>query len=148
MGWYAIGSFGQTGIPIADGFMAYLNMYDMQVYCIGKGPSTTTVQAPLAGVTLGQSLIIQGQVTDVSAGAKAKVANGEFTSVPAMSDADQSKWMEYIYMQKPMPTNATGVPVNIFATNANGNTEQIATVTSDITGMFHYAWIPSQTGNT
>ena len=63
-----------------------------------------------------------------------------------MSDADQAEWMQYIYMQKPMPTNATGVPVNIFATNANGQTEQIATVTSESNGMFYYAWKPSATG--
>jgi hypothetical protein len=144
--WYAIGSFGQSPVPIADGYMAYLNVYDMQVYCIGKGPSKLTVEAPLSGIALGQSMVIKGTVEDISAGAKAKVASGEFNIVPAVSDASQGEWMRYIYMQKPCPDNATGVPVTIFATDANGHTEQIATVTSDASGLFYYKWVPSQVG--
>ncbi|NLE04775.1 MAG: hypothetical protein GX638_08245 [Crenarchaeota archaeon] len=119
----------------------------MRVYCIGKGPSELTVQAPLSGVSIGQSMIIQGTVTDVCAGAKAKVASGEFQIVPAMSDASQHDWMAYIHQQKPMPTDAVGVPVTIFATNENGETEQIATVTSDTSGLFYYKWLPSETGS-
>jgi hypothetical protein len=146
LGWPGLGSFGQTGLPIADGYMVYLNTYDMQIYCIGKGPSTTTVQAPLSGVTVGQSIIIQGFVNDVSAGAKSKVASGEFSSVPAMSDASQGEWMEHIYMQKPMPADATGVPVVIFATDASGHTEQIATVNSGSSGLYSYEWVPQNPG--
>lgn len=146
-GWPGLGSFGQTGFPIADGYMIYLNTYDMQIYCIGRGPSAITVEAPLAGAIVGQSVTIQGKVTDVSAGAKAKVASGEFTIVPAISDADQGRWMEHVYMQKPMPADATGVPVTLYATDANGNTEQIATVISDSTGLYNFAWTPQATGS-
>jgi len=145
--WFAIGSFGQSPVPIADGYLAYLNVYDNQIYCLGKGPSKITVETPLSGVTVGQSMVIKGTVTDVSAGAQAKVASGEFNSVPAMSDASQGEWMKYIFMQKPMPTDVTGVPVNIFATDANGDTAQIATVTSDSSGLFYYTWAPAHTGS-
>jgi len=36
---------GMTDV-IADGYFAYLNIYDMQVYCVGKGASKLTVEAP------------------------------------------------------------------------------------------------------
>jgi hypothetical protein len=145
-GWPGIGSFGQTAGPIADGYYVYLNIYDMQIYCIGKGPSTTTIEAPLAGLSKGQSLVIQGMVTDQSSGAKEKVASGEFSVVPAMSDESMSKWMEYIYMQKPMPTNATGVTVKLTAVDANGNTVNIGTATTETSGLYSYVWIPENTG--
>ena len=143
--WPGMGSFSQLPMPIADGYMIYYNTYDGQIYCLGKGPSVLTVEAPLSGVRVGESMIIQGTVIDVSAGAQAKVASGEFSSVPAMSDADQGNWMEYIYMQKPMP-DATGVPVTLFATDANGNTEEIGAVTSDSSGLYNFAWTPTAAG--
>ncbi|HEX9261505.1 MAG TPA: PQQ-binding-like beta-propeller repeat protein, partial [Candidatus Bathyarchaeia archaeon] len=54
-------------MAIADGELIYWNNYDQQVYAVGKGPSSTTVEAPMAGVTVGSSLVIRGKVTDVSA---------------------------------------------------------------------------------
>jgi hypothetical protein len=51
-------------------------------------------------------------------------------------------WMGYVYQQKPCPTNATGVTVSIDALDPNGNYIHIATVTSETTGLFHYAWTP------
>ena len=56
------------------------NCYDNQIYCIGKGPSGTTVEAPMTAVTAGDSVVIQGTVTDKSPGTKAK-------GTPAVSDA-------------------------------------------------------------
>ena len=49
-------------------------------------------------------------------------------------------------MQKPMPTNATGVPVTLTAFDPNGNTENIGTVTSDITGNYAISWMPPVPG--
>jgi len=144
--WYSIGTFGQDPVPIADGYMAYLNVYDLQVYCIGKGPSALTVDAPMTAVNTGDSMIIRGTVTDISAGAKSKVASGEFNIVPAMSDASQHDWMAYIYQQKPMPTDATGVQVTLSAISDNGECIDIGTVTSDSSGMFKKAWTPTVAG--
>lgn len=131
---------------IADGIVIALNTYDGQVYAFGKGPSAITVEAPLTGVPQGSSVIIRGTVTDESSGAKAKVANGEFNMVPAISDTTQSQWMEYVYMQKTCPDDITGVPVKIYATGPDGQTNEIAAVTSNANGMFYYAWKPSQAG--
>jgi hypothetical protein len=141
------GGTGTSTAVLADGVLVYYNYYDNSLYAIGKGPSATTVEAPLTAITKGQSVIIRGTVTDQSAGAKAKVANGEFSSVPAISDASQAAWMEYTYMQKPLPTNATGVPVLLFATDSSGVTNQIGTVTSINSGMFYFKWTPPQEGS-
>jgi hypothetical protein len=139
------GQGGSTAV-LADGVLAYYNYYDNSLYAIGKGPSATTVETPLAAVTQGQSVIIKGTVTDQSAGAKKLVQTGEFNVVPAMSDASMANWMEYLYMQKPMPTNATGVSVKLTTVDPNGNTIDIATVNSDANGMYYYKWTPQLEG--
>jgi hypothetical protein len=53
--------------------------------------------------------------------------------------------MEYLHMQKPMPTSVTGVPVQLLAVKADGSMVEIGTVTSD-TGGFRYAWTPPDEG--
>jgi hypothetical protein len=142
--WSISGMF--EGLGVADGYLVGFNGYDNQLYCFGKGPTQLTVEAPLTSVAKGQGMIIQGKIIDTSAGAKAKVESGEFNIIPAISDKDQTAWMEHIYMQKPLPEDVTGVPITIYATDANGNTEQIATVTSDASGLYYYKWVPSQEG--
>ena len=67
--------------------------------------------------------------------------------LPAVSDASQKGWMEYVYMQQPMPTNATGVPVSINVLDSNGNYRQIGTTTSDGSGMFTFTWTPDIAGD-
>jgi len=141
--WAGVGGFADLGWPVADGYISYLNTYDMQVYCIGKGPSATTVTAS-PGV--GSVVTIQGTVTDICAGANRKVASGEFTSVPAISDKDMGAWMEYIHMQKPMPTNATGVPVTIYVSDATGAIVHSEQVASDVSGQYALAWTPTTSG--
>jgi hypothetical protein len=55
--------------------------------------------------------------------------------------------MEYVYMQKPMPTNATGVPVTISVIDSNGNLRQIGTTTTDSSGTFGFTWTPDIPGS-
>jgi hypothetical protein len=54
--------------------------------------------------------------------------------------------MEYLYQQQPKPTNATGVPVQIFVVDANGNYRSIGTTTSDATGFYSLQWTPDIPG--
>jgi hypothetical protein len=54
--------------------------------------------------------------------------------------------MEYLYQQQPKPTNATGVPVQIFVVDANGNYRSIGTTTSDATGFYSLQWKPDISG--
>jgi hypothetical protein len=54
--------------------------------------------------------------------------------------------MEYVYMQKPRPTDATGVPVVISVVDANGNYREIGTVTADSDGFYSLNWTPDIEG--
>jgi hypothetical protein len=145
MGW-GTGMYVGTSDIVADGFFVFLNCYDMQIYTVGKGPSAITVETPLAAITQGSSLVIQGTVTDISAGTRQNEQAARFPNgVPAVSDASQSAWMEYVYMQKPRPTNATGVPITLSVVDANGNYRTIGTTTSN-DGFFSLNWKPDIEG--
>ncbi len=146
MSWSGIGSFGSEGIPIADGFIAYLNNYDAQVYCIGKGPSATSIIVQDDSVAKGENIMIKGFVTDQSAGATEKVSTDEFSSVPAVADESMGPYMEYIYMQKPIPETVLGVPVTLSAVYPDGTSHEIASVTTDKNGMFKKLWQPPNEG--
>jgi hypothetical protein len=132
--WKINGWFEQCAV--ADGKIVSHNCYDNEIYCFGKGPSQTTVSAPQSGVTSGTAMMITGTVTDQSPGQK---------GTPAVSDGDQSAWMAYLHMQKPMPS-ATGVQVTLTAIAADGSSTNIGTVTSDAAGMFKKSWTPTNTG--
>ena len=129
---------GVWGDPLlADGYLVSFNGMDNQIYCFGKGQTETTVEAPLTAVPLGSSVIIKGTVTDQSPGAK---------GAPAIADTDMTEWMNYLYKQHAMPMDAKGVPVTIDAIDPNGNFVHIATVTSDMSGMFKKMWTPETEG--
>jgi hypothetical protein len=131
------GGRGSATSVLADGYLAYYNYYDGRIYSIGKGPSAITVSAPQTVVPKGTSVLITGTVTDQSPGAK---------GTPAISDANMARWMEYIYMQKPKPADATGVTVKLTAYDPNGNSQDLGTTTSDAFGKYGIVWTPSTEG--
>ncbi|HLC01039.1 MAG TPA: hypothetical protein VJL33_06965, partial [Candidatus Bathyarchaeia archaeon] len=138
---------GREGTAVADGTWVYYNYYDGQLYAIGKGPSALTVAAPDVSVEMGKSLVIRGTVTDISAGTKQKEQAARFPNgVPAVSDESQSAWMEYVYMQKPRPTDATGVEVTLSVLDANDNYREIGKTTSNSDGFFTLNWKPDIEG--
>jgi hypothetical protein len=55
-------------------------------------------------------------------------------------------WMAYLHMQKPIPPNATGVPVKLTAVGPSNNPEDLGTVTSDMSGLFSQVWAPTVAG--
>ncbi|HUJ84484.1 MAG TPA: hypothetical protein VLV84_02645, partial [Candidatus Acidoferrales bacterium] len=122
---------------LADGYLTFFNEYDGRMYSVGKGPSATTVSTQATVAPLGSSVLIQGTVTDQSAGAK---------GTPAISDQDMSEWMAYLYNQHAEPTNATGVPVQITAIGPDGTSYPVGTATSDIYGNFGITWTPPAQG--
>ena len=145
-GWGTGMYVGQSDI-VADGFFVFLNCYDSQIYCVGKGPSAMNVQAPTTAAKLGESVIIQGTVTDIAAGTEQNEQAARFPNgVPAVSDESMRSWMEYVYMQKPKPTDVTGVTVELFVTDANNNYRSIGTTTTDSNGFYSYQWIPDISG--
>jgi len=136
----------RMGMAVADGYLISYNIYDGLVYCFGRGPSATTVTAAPKVTALGSSIMIEGTVTDECAGAKGLVQEGKFKSVPAISDKDQSRWMEYLYMQQVKPEDAEGVTVKLTSIDPNGNYQDIGEVTTDIWGNFGTSWVPPVPG--
>jgi PQQ-like domain len=136
-------SSGSQGAAIADGYLVALNGYDNQIYSFGKGPSSTSIETPLNGITQGQSFTIKGTVIDISAGAKQSAITARFPhGLPAVSDVDQTAWMEYVYMQNPKPT-VSGVPVSIDAIDPNGNNINLGTTHSDSSGLYSFQVNPN-----
>jgi hypothetical protein len=130
-------SGGEGILEVADGCVIAGSDYDNTLYVYGKGPSATTVSAPETLIPLGTGVLIKGTVTDQSPGAP---------GTPAISDADQEAWMEYMYQQQAMPTDITGVPVHLTAIDPNGNYQEIGTVTSDMSGLYSTIWNPPVEG--
>ncbi len=132
----------------ADGFIVAMNGLDNNIYSIGRGPSALTVEAPKTSTELGKSLVIDGTVMDISAGTKQNTQAADFPNgVPAASDASMKDWMGYVYQQKPLPSNFTGVQVTIDVLDSNGNYRNIGTTTTNAGGMYSMSWKPDIVGN-
>jgi len=146
--WEISGFDVTNAATIVDGYVTVLNAYDNQLYTYGKGPSKLTVEAPQVGVTTATPVVIRGTITDIAAGTKQEAQAANFPNgLPCVSDASMSRWMEYVYMQQPMPTNVTGVPVTLSVLDANGNYRTIGTTISDGSGMFSFTWTPDIPGD-
>jgi outer membrane protein assembly factor BamB len=126
---------------ISDGILTSCSGYDNQIYTFGIGPSKTTVSAPDTEIELGQRIVIQGTVTDQTPGPYCKTKD-----TACISDESMGEWMDHIYCQKPLPTNATGVEVSLAVLDANNNYRQIGTVTSSSSGVYTYDWQPDISG--
>jgi outer membrane protein assembly factor BamB len=145
MGWGT--GMDATYDRVADGFFVFLNCYDMQVYCVGKGPSATSVSIQSDVITEGGSVLIKGMVTDIAAGTKQQQQAARFPNgVPAVSDESMNSWMEYVYMQKPKPTDVVGVNVTLTVLDPNNNVYDIGTATSDASGCYSLMWEPPVPG--
>ena len=133
----------------ANGYVIGLSQYDGNLYCLGKGPSSTTVTAQQQ---LGGSVLIQGSVLDKSSGGSSSATLAALcpTGVPAISDEDMSVWMDYLYMQNSTllnsPPQCNGVPVTLTAVDPNGNTVTIGTTTSNSQGNYGFQWTPTTPG--
>jgi hypothetical protein len=145
--WDGLGFYGRNPGAIADGYLLSYNSYDCQIYSYGKGPSSTTVTIQNDVVTHGDSVLVKGTVMDVSTGTKdsdrlARFPNG----VPAISDANQTNWMAYVYMQQPKPLDAIGVEVTLTVLDPNGNCYDVATTASDVNGFYSAIFNPEVPG--
>ncbi len=141
---WTLSDYGSMNTPaLADGYAVFLNGYDMQAYCAGRGPSATTVQAPQDAITAGKQVVIQGTVMDTAAGTKQTEQAADFPNgVPCASDASMSSWMSYVYQQQAEPTNFTGVTVTLTAFDPNGNYVTLGSATTDASGSYHFGWTP------
>ncbi|HIJ08744.1 TPA: PQQ-like beta-propeller repeat protein [Candidatus Bathyarchaeota archaeon] len=148
--WQIDGAFRQTqwggSAVIGDSIIATMDTYDMQIYAIGKGPSSTTAIVRNDVLPLGSSVLIQGMVTDVSPGTKDYTVASRFPNgVPAVSDESMSEWMLHVYKQFPH-AEVVGVPVIVHVLDANGNYRNIGETTTDPNGFFSIDWRPDISG--
>jgi len=135
---------GPQAYAIADGYCTTFNGYDDQVYVMGRGPSATTANAQ----AFGNSVVISGTVTDISAGTKQNQQAADFPNgVPVASDSIMKDWMAYVYQQQPEPINFVGVPVTIAVTDSNHNSYSIGTTTTNPNGFYSLTWTPTIPGN-
>jgi outer membrane protein assembly factor BamB len=135
--WSISGMFRMPAI--SDGYLTAVNSYDGRIYTFGKGPSKTTVEAPMTAITLGSSLVIRGTVTDESPAQK---------GTPCVAKDSMGGWMEYLHMQKPIPAEVKGVPVELYAIYPDGSYKYVDTVATDpmAGGVYGLAWKPPEEG--
>jgi hypothetical protein len=134
-------------VAIADGYMAFVNAYDGQIYCVGRGPSAMTVTAPDTAAPYNTPVVIKGTVMDISTGAKQPDQAAQFPNgLPAVSDDVMTPWMEYVYEQQPLPANITGVQVTLSVLDSNNNFREIGKTTSDANGFFSFEYTPDISG--
>jgi hypothetical protein len=137
--WNITGAIATTAV--ADGYLLGNNGDNGILYCFGKGPTATTVEAPMTQIQLGTKVLIQGTVTDQSPAQP---------GTPAVSDDSMTTQMNY-YMQNNAtlvnnPPTPTGVPVQLTAIDPNGNFQNLGTVTTDSAGTYAIAWNPPVPG--
>jgi hypothetical protein len=145
--WSLLGFYARVPSAIADGYMVGYNSYDAQIYTFGKGPSRITADIKDDTVESGKSVFITGKVMDIASGTVDSDRSARFPNgVACVSDASQSEWMEYVYMQQPKPTNATGVSVDLYVLDSNGNYRMIGATTTDTNGFYSYQWTPDVSG--
>jgi hypothetical protein len=147
-GWTASGlGTSLAPIAIADGILVYLNAYDGRIYAVGKGPSATTVSIQNDVTMHGNKVLVTGSVIDISAGTQQHEQVARFPhGVPAVADESMSEWMEYIYMQKPRPTEVTGVEVVVSVLDPNNNYYEVGRTTADADGFFRLVFEPEVPG--
>jgi len=143
----ATGEFIGESYAIADGYSVFFNSYDARIYSVGKGPSQTSVMVGPKSSTFGGAVVIEGTVTDISAGTNQNEPAMRFPDgVPVSSDKSMKDWMGYVYQQQPIPSNFTGVDITLSVMDANGNYRTIGTATTDETGYYSYVWTPDISG--
>jgi outer membrane protein assembly factor BamB len=145
--WSCLGFNVGNNFAIADGVLIVVNDYDNQIYGYGKGPSATTASAPDTVQPLGNQVLVQGTVIDISAGSQQEAVAANFPNgLPCVSDQSMSDWMAYVYEQQPKPANATGVKVTISVLDPNNNAYDVGTTTSDASGFYSAVFTPPVPG--
>ena len=132
---------------MGDSIIATMDTYDQRVYAIGKGPSATTVMASPKVSMEGNSVLVEGMVTDVSPGTNGAGLEMRFPDgVPAVSDANMSEWMLYVYKQFERPADVMGVEVVVSVLDPNTNLYEVGRTTSDDSGFFKMSFTPEVPG--
>lgn len=123
---------------IHDGYVQLFSS-DGYMYWFGKGKSATAVTAGPKIFALGEKVLIEGTVFDLSPGQP---------NTPCVSKDSVAAWMEHVHLQRDLPADVVGVPVILTALDSNGNTQDIGTATTNgYYGTFSFAWEPPIEGD-
>jgi len=148
--WEINGAFRQSQWAgqaiIGDSIIATMDVYDQQIYAIGKGPSEMTVSVSNAVPTAGSTVLVTGTVMDVSPGTQSDNLRMRFPKgVPAVGDESMSEWMLHLYKQFAQPMDVKGIDITVYAYNGDGMIP-IGTTESDSRGSFSIDWTPEKAG--
>ncbi len=125
----------------AKGYVIGTGDNDGNLYCLGKGQTSTSVIIQNDVVTNHATALIKGNVLDQSPAQP---------DTPAVADSAMSEWMDYIHMQNSTllnnPPKEAGVPVTLTAVDPNGNEITIGTTTTDSAGNYGINFVPTIEG--
>jgi hypothetical protein len=125
----------------ANGYVIGTGDFDGNLYCLGKGQTTTSVTIQTNVVTNHATALITGNVLDQSSAQP---------GTPAVADSAMSEWMDYLKMQNSTllnnPPKEPGVPVTLTAADPNGNIISIGTATTDSAGNYAINFVPDKSG--
>jgi hypothetical protein len=133
--WNITGYYTPTAV--AYGTLIATDVPNGGTYAFSKGETQTTVMTSSKIAAKGAPLLIEGTVMDLSPAQP---------NTPAISDEYMTPWMEYLHMQQPKPTDATGVQVKLTAVDQNGRSVDLGTTTTDINGAYGFMWTPEAEG--
>jgi len=145
--WRADGLFRGTHwggrAIIGESIILTQDTFNQYTYAIGKGPSAMTVTADPKVSVHGNSVLVEGVVTDVSPGTNDVRIQLRFPNgVPAVGDESMSEWMGYVYKQFTRPADVVGVEVVISVFDPNNNYYEVGKATANADGVFGFAFEP------
>jgi hypothetical protein len=127
---------------MADGY-TIASAQDGYMYVFGAGKSATTVTAGPKTIALGEKVLVEGSVLDLSPAQP---------GTPCVSQDSMTTQMEYLHMQQPIGgiwgnTTMTGVPVYVYAIDPNNNYKDIGVATTNAYyGTFSIPFTPEVEG--
>ena len=131
---------------MGDSIIATMDTYDQRIWAIGKGPSDISVMASPKVSVEGDSVLVEGMVTDISAGTMDYALAARFPDgVPAVADDNMSEWMLYVYKQFAKPSDVMGVDVTVSVFDPNGNVYDVGTATTS-DGFYKLSFTPPVPG--
>jgi hypothetical protein len=93
-----------------------VNQNNEQQFTIGKAPSKMTVSVSKQVTTVDSTIVISGNVIDVSPGTERDDLRLRFPNgIPAVGDESIDEWMRYIYKQYEPPASVRGIEITVFA---------------------------------
>ncbi len=132
---------GVAPAAAANGYLIGGSTFDGNMYCLGKGQTSTSVTIQNNVITNHATALITGNVLDQSPAQP---------GTPAVSDVSMSEWMDYLNMQNATllnnPPKPEGVQVTLTAVDPNGNTIDVGTATTDYLGNYGVNFVPTISG--